>query len=154
MKKRVVALLLALLFSVTGMNAGNGKVYAEESGQDVELSEIWTEDALVGYAQSQTWGAYLLDGVSIINDAGSGKIGCGGVTNAAVKCKVSCNAVVEKKVSGSWTRVTSWTTTNASAYSAIVSKTLSVGSGYYYRVRCIHTAASDGSSSYTSALWM
>ena len=154
MKKRVVALFLAVLFSVTGMIVGDGKVYAQDSAQDVELSEIWTEDALVGYGQSQTWGVYLAEGVSIINDAGGGKIGCGGMTTAAVKCKVSCNAIVEKKVNGSWTRVTSWTTTNASAYTAVVSKTLSVGSGYYYRVRCNHSAGTDGSSSYTSALWM
>lgn len=154
MKKRVVALLLAFLFSVTGMIAGDGKVCAEESVQDVELSEIWTDDALVGYGQSQTWGVYLAEGVSIINDAGGGKIGCGGITSAAVRCKVSVNAVVEKKVSGSWTRVTSWTATKTNALTASVSKTLSVGSGYYYRVRSIHTAASDGSSSCTDGLWM
>lgn len=154
MKKKVVALLLALLFSITGIIAEDGKVYAEEVGQDVELSEIWTEEALVGYGQSQTWGVYLAEGVSIINDAGGGKIGCGGITNASMKCKVSCNAIVEKKVNGSWTRVTSWTTTNTYAYSAIVSKTLSVGSGYYYRVRCNHAAGSDSSSSYTSGMWM
>lgn len=154
MKKKVVALLLAIMVSVTGMVAGDGKVYAEDSAQDVDISEIWTEDALVGYAQSQTWGVYLMEGVSIINDAGGSKIGCGGITEAAVKCKVSVTAVVEKKVSGSWTRVTSWTVTNASAYSAIASKTLSVGSGYYYRVRCTHYANSDVSSSYTDGLWM
>lgn len=154
MKKRIVALLLALLFAVTGIVTGDGKVYAEESVQEVELSDIWTEDALVGYALNQTRGVYLLDGVSIINDAGGGKIGCGGMTSATMKCRVSCNSIVEKKVNGSWSRVTSWTTTNTNAYSAVVSKTLSVGSGYYYRVRSIHTAASDGSSSYTSALWM
>ena len=154
MKKRVVALLLALLFSITGMIAGDGKVYAEEVAQDVELSVVWTENALVGYGQSQTRGVYLSQGISIINDAGGGKIGCGGITNAAVRCKVSVNAIVEKKVSGSWIRVTSWTATNTNALTASVSKTLSVGSGYYYRVRCNHAAGSDGSSSYTSALWM
>lgn len=154
MKKKVVALLLALMFSVTGIIAGDGKVYAEESVQDVEMSAVWTDDALVGYAESQTWGVYLARGISIINNAGGGKIGCGGITEAAVKCKVSVNSIVEKKVNGSWTRVTSWTNTSSSAYSVSISKYLSVSSGYYYRVRSIHTAASDGSSSYTSALWM
>ena len=154
MKKRVIVLLLALLFSVVGIITGEGKVYAEESAQDVEISDIWTEDALVGYAESQTWGVYLARGISIINNAGGGKIGCGGITEAAVKCKVSCNAIVEKKVNGSWTRVTSWTATNASAYSASISKYLSVGSGYYYRVRCTHYASTDVSSSYTDGLWM
>lgn len=154
MKKRIVATVLALLFSVTGMIAGERKVYAEDSVQDVELSEIWTEDALVGYVESQTWGVYLARGISVINDAGGGKIGCGGITEAAVKCKVGVTAIVEKKVNGSWTRVTSWTNTSSSAYSISVSKTLSVASGYYYRVRSTHYAASDGSSSYTGALWM
>ena len=154
MKKRVIALLLALMFSVTGIMVEDNKVYAEESEQDVEMSEVWTEDALVGYAESQTWGVYLARGISVINNAGGGKIGCGGITEAAVKCKVSCSAIVEKKVNGSWTRVTSWTTTNTSAYSATVSKTLSVASGYYYRVRCLHYASTDASSSYTDGLWM
>lgn len=157
MRKRIVALLFALLLAITGVIAGEGKVYAEESiqsVQDVELSEIWTEDALVGYATSQTRGVYLLDGLAVINNAGGGKIGCGGMTTAAIKCKVSVTAIVEKKVNGNWARVTSWTATNASAYTASVSKTLSVGSGYYYRVRCAHYAGTDSSSSYTSALWM
>ena len=154
MKKRLIALLLAFMFAITGMVAGNGKVYAEETAQDVDISEVWTEDALVGYAQSQTRGVYLLRGVSIINDAGGGKIGCGGITEAAVKCKVSVTAIVERKVNGSWTRVTSWTSTNASAYSTSISKTLYVGSGYYYRVRCAHYASTDASSSYTDGLWI
>ena len=154
MKKNVVALFLVLMFSVSGMIAGEGKVYAEDSAQDVEISDVWTDDALVGYGESQTWGVYLLRGMSIINNAGGGKIGCGGITDAAVKCKVSVAAVVEKKVNGSWKRVTSWTATNASAYTVSISKTLSVASGYYYRVRSTHSASSDVSSSYTSALWM
>lgn len=153
----MVALLFALLLTITGVVAEEGKVYAEESVQsvqDVKLSEIWTQDALVGYATSQTRGVYLLNGISIINDAGNNKIGCGGVTNAAIKCKVSVSAIVEKKVNGSWTRVTSWTVTNASAYNVTASKTLSVGSGYYYRVRCLHYAGTDSSSSNTEGMWM
>lgn len=154
MKKKIVALLFALMFSVTGMIAGDCKVYAEGLAEDVEMSVVWTEDALVGYAESQTRGVYLAEGVSVINNAGGGKIGCGGITNAAVKCKVSVNVIVEKKVSGSWTRLTSWTATKTSAYSVSSSKYLSVGSGYYYRVRCLHHASSDTSSSYTDGLWM
>lgn len=156
-KKRIIALLFTLVFAITGVIAGEAKVYAEESiqsAQDVELSEIWSEDALVGYAVLQTKGVYLLDGVSIINDAGGGKIGCGGMTTAAKKCKVSVTAIVERKVNGTWSYVTSWTVTTASGYTATASKTLSVGSGYYYRVRCLHYAGTDGSSSCTDSMWM
>lgn len=154
MKKKLVVMLLATILFLTGFISEDSRVYAEDVAQDVDISEVWTEDATVGYAPLQTRGVYLAEGVSIINNAGGGKIGCGGITNAAVKCRVSVAVIVEKKVSGSWTRLTSWTVTNASAYSAIASKTLSVASGYYYRVRCTHSASSDVSSSYTSALWM
>ena len=154
MRKRLLALFLAVMFCVTGIIVGDAKAYAEDVAQDVEISEIWTEDALVGYAELQTRGVYLSQGISIINDAGGGKIGCGGITNAAIRCRVSVNAVVERKVGSSWVRVTSWSSTNASAYTASISKTLSVGSGYYYRVRCSHTANSDVSNSCTDGLWM
>lgn len=154
MKKRFTALFLAVLLVVTGIFVGEQQAFAQESVEDVAISDVWTEDALVGYAQLTNRGVYLQQGMSIINDAGGGRIGCGGITEAAVKCKVSVNCIVEKKVNGSWSRVTSWSSTNTYAYSASVSKYLSVGSGYYYRVRCNHAASSDTSNSYTSALWM
>ena len=154
MKKRFTALFLAVLFVVTGVFIGEQQAFAQESVKDVAISDIWTEDALIGYAQSINRGVYLAEGVSIINDAGGGKIGCGGITTAAVKCKVSVTSIVEKKVNGSWAQVTSWTSTNTYAYTASISKYLSVGSGYYYRVRSTHYASTDVSSSYTGALWM
>jgi len=154
MKKRFTALFLAVLFVVTGVFVVDQKAFAQEAVEDVAISDIMTEDALIGYAQLINRGVYLQQGMSIINDAGGNKIGCGGITEAAVKCKVSVTSVVEKKVNGSWARVTSWTSTNTYAYSASISKYLSVGSGYYYRVRSTHYASTDVSSSYTSALWM
>ena len=104
--------------------------------------------------QLQSWGVYLSSGTSVINDAGGGKIGAGGTTNARVKCQVSVNVIVERKVNGSWVRHTSWSATNYNALVATTGKTLSVASGYYYRVLCVHNAATDTSSSYTGALWM
>jgi len=154
MKKRILALFMAVVFAVVGFVTTDFRAEAEEAGVDVDRSEIMTDGALIGYADVQTWGVYLVAGDSIINDAGGGKIGCGGTTMASTKCSVSVNSIVERKVNGSWTRVTSWVASNPYATIASISKTLSVGSGYYYRVRSIHTAKSDGSSSYTGALWM
>lgn len=154
MKRRFTALFLAVLFLVTGVFVVDQKAFAQEAVENVTISDVWTEDALIGYAQVINRGVYLAEGVSIINDAGGGRIGCGGYTTAAVKCKVSINCVVEKKVNGSWTRVTSWSNTSASAYSVTISKYLSVGSGYYYRVRSTHSAGTDASSSSTLGLWM
>lgn len=152
--KKLMSFVLVLALSICCIYNYHIDVQAEEIGEDVDLSFLMTDSALIGYSESQTWGVYLAEGFSVINDAGGGKIGAGGSTSATQKCTVSVNVVVERKVDGSWIRVTSFSTTNSNSCSAIASKTISVGSGYYYRVRCTHYASTDASSSYTGALWM
>ena len=154
MKKKLTMILLALVLSVTGIFSVNIQANAEEIGEEVPYESLLTEDSLIGRMQSQTWGVYLVDGTSTINDAGGGKIGAGGATTAASYCKVTVNVIVERKVNGSWARVTSWSATNSNALFVTTGKAISVASGYYYRVRCTHYAASDSSSSFTDALWM
>ena len=154
MKQRLLAMLMAVALCATCVMNLRFESNAEELGEDISYSELMTENALVGYAENITRGVYLADGYSIINKISSTKIGVGGVTNAAVKCKVSVNAIVERLNAGSWVRVTSWSDTETSGYSASVSKSLTVTTGYYYRVRCIHYASTDRSSSYTNNLWM
>ncbi len=155
MKKKLTFLLLAGIMCITGTLNQNMVVHAEEPvNVDIEFSELLTDDALKGYAESSTFGVYYANGMSIINDSGGGKIGWGGATHAARTCKVSVNAIVERLESGSWTRVTSASNTVASGLVATVSKTTLVGSGYYYRVRCNHYAATDYSNSWTDALYM
>lgn len=154
MKKKILAMLTALALCLSGVWSNGLETRAEDIGEDIDLSYLQTDDALIGYAESQTWGVYLLEGYSIINKISTTKIGAGGVTNAAVKCKVTVTPIVEKLSNGSWVRVTSWTVTTASGYSAMASKSITVGTGYYYRVRCSHYAATDVSSSCTSGLWM
>ena len=154
MKRRIMAMLLALILCVTGVFYQGFETKAEDMGEDLDISYLIAESTLVGTTGNQTRGVYLLEGNSFINAQSSTKIGVGGNTVAAVKCKVSVTAIVERLVNGSWVRVTSYTTTTASGFSAVVSKSLTVGTGYYYRVRCLHYAATDGSSSWTSSLWM
>ena len=154
MKRRMMALLLTMVMCLTTMFCLGYEVKAEDVGEDIEFSELLTEEALIGYAQPTTRGVYLMEGNSIINKISSTKIGAGGTTTAAIKCKVTVCPFVERLVNGSWVHVTSWTVTNASAFSAMASKSITVSTGYYYRVRCSHYAGSDGSTSSTSALWM
>ena len=154
MKKKLMMILLAFVLCTTSLFTVDMKASAKEKGEEVAYESLLTEDVLIGNMQSQTWGVYLSSGTSIINDAGGGKIGAGGKTSAATYCKVSVNVVVERKVGSSWARVTSWTATNSNALLVTTGKTISVASGYYYRVRCVHSAATDTSSSCTSSLWM
>lgn len=152
--KKLITLMLAIMLCMTSIFTLKINVHAEDTDEDIPYEELLTEEALIGYAESQTRGVYLSSGTSIINDAGGGKIGAGGVTTAAKKCTVSVNVIVERKSGSSWVRVTSWTVTNQNALVASASKAISVASGYYYRVRCVHRASSDASNSYTGALWM
>ena len=154
MKKKLTMILLAIALCVTSIFSVDMKANAQGTEEEVTYESLLTENALIGSMQSQTWGVYLSSGTSIINDAGGGKIGVGGSTTAATKCKVSVNVVVERKVGSSWVRVTSWTSTNTYALVVSTGKTISVASGYYYRVRCVHSASTDTSSSFTDALWM
>lgn len=155
MKKRLWILLLAIMMCVTGMMSWKVETKAETNEEDIALSELMTDDALIGYSQNQTWGVYYSDGYSIINKISSTKVGAGGVTNANVKCTVSVNAILERRNSaGNWERVASWVQTNQNAYSAMISKSVTVASGYYYRVRCYHDAGTDASSSFTDGLWI
>lgn len=154
MKKKLTMILLAFVLCSTSLFAVDMKANAQGTEEEVAYESLLTDGALIGDMQSQTWGVYLSAGRSIINDAGGGKIGAGGSTTAAKKCKVSVNVVVERKVGSSWVRVTSWTATNTNALVVSTGKTISVASGYYYRVRCTHSASTDTSNSYTGALWM
>ena len=155
MKKRILTLMLAIMLCMAGVMNWKVEAKAETTDEDIALSELMTEDALVGYSENQTWGVYYSDGYSIINKISSSKVGAGGVTNANVKCKVTVNAILERKLSsGNWGFVTSWVQTNENAYSAMISKSVTVASGYYYRVRCYHYAGTDASTSSTSGLWI
>lgn len=154
MKRKIAAMLTAVVLCATCVINLGFETKAEDLEGDISYSELLTEEALVGYAVNITRGVYLADGYSIINKISSTKIGAGGVTNAAVKCRVSINAIVERLTDTGWARVTSWSATEDSGYSAMVSKSRVVENGYYYRVRCIHYASTDRSSSYTNNLWM
>ena len=154
MKKRMLAMFLAIMTCVTIIWSTGTDVKAEDIGEDISFSELLTENTLVGIAQMQTRGVYLAEGNSYISKISTTKIGAGGDTIAAKKCKVSVTAIVERLDNGLWGRVTSWTSTTTSGYSASISKSLTITRGYYYRVRSAHYASTDVSSSCTSALWM
>lgn len=154
MKKKILMLISVFVVGLVGMVTNGRTIYAQEtSGLEQEYSYLLTEDAIIGQMESETRGAYLSTGTSVIREAGTGKIVAGGITTAAQKCHVTINVIVERLTGGSWARVTSWTAKLSNTWSVGTEKTLSVGRGYYYRVRCIHSAHTDVSSSMTSSLW-
>lgn len=143
--EKMVSFLLAMVLTL-GLSLS-------VSGQMVKAAEELQEE--VGYTDIQTRGIYLQSGSSKISKAGSGKITVGGVTRAQkVVDTVSINVNVERKVNGDWEQYTSWTVTKKNTVYVTTSKTLSVPKGYYYRVKSVHYANSDVSSSGTSGLYV
>ena len=102
----------------------------------------------------QPRGYYLAEGVSSISKTGTYTINATGVTTAARKCNVAVAVTVEQFRNDQWYYYTSWQTSNTNAYTASISKTIYVDLGYFYRVVSTHAAGTDGSSSFTNALWM
>lgn len=152
-KKKVLSLVLVLMLCVSSVVGNSLDVYAEEA-EDISFEELLTENALIGYMNGPGKGVYYMEGISVIRDAGNGKIGVGGNTKASQRCTVSINVVVERYFGNSWVRVTSYSDTRENSLYAAVSKSLYVSGGYYYRVRSVHSAHTDTGNSFTSPLWM
>lgn len=151
MKKKIVLILSVLTLSMINFNSNPITTYAQAESEN--YSYLLTGDSIIGQTEPNQRGIYLSYGTSVIRDAGTGKIVAGGITNGAVKCDLTVNVIVERLVGGNWLRVTSWTASEDYAWTVGSSKTLSVGRGYYYRVRSLHSAHTDASSSMTSSLW-
>ena len=113
-----------------------------------ELSEIKSENTI------QPRGYYLAEGTSAITKTGTYTINATGVTTAARKCNVSVMVTVQQFRNDTWYYYTSWQTSNENAFTAAISKTIYVDLGYFYRVVSTHGAETDGSSSFTNAIWM
>lgn len=140
------------LSKVTAMVAAVMLVFGV-TGHMVQAAEESNEQ--IGYATIQTRGIYLQNGFSKISKPGDGKITAGGSTTAQkVVSEVSINVNVERKVNGEWEHYTSWTSTKYNTIAVTSYKTLSVPKGYYYRVKCVHYANSDVSSSYTNGIYI
>ena len=153
MKKKILMTIMTFALCFSCFSGLSMESKAEDMTQSEDYSYLLTDDAIIGQMQVQPRGVYLASGISVIQDAGTGKIVAGGITSAAQQCKVTLNVVVERLTGGNWVRVTSWVAEENNAWTVGSSKTMSVGRGYYYRVRCQHSANSVVSGSMTSSLW-
>ena len=123
--------------------------------EDIDYSYFLQLPILRGYANTSR-GVYLATGDSAITKINWYTIGAGGNTNAAKRCNVAITCIVERYNidTDRWGFITSWTAEKENAITVAISKSLVVDSGYYYRVRSLHSAETDTSASYTNALYV
>lgn len=161
MKKRAMTLVIVLYLCIISVFSQNMCAFAQEkepvvgTEEDMDYSYFTPLNSLYGHAVVSR-GVYLASGDSAITKQSSYKIGASGLTTAAVRCNVAVIAIVERynMQTDGWQFITSWKQENTNAFTAAVSKSLVVDSGYYYRVRSLHYAGSDSSSSCTNALYV
>ena len=123
---------LALVAGMMGVSATTAR--ASEEQPMIDGSYLTHDDESVGYDTKKTRGEDLLAGYSKCARLGPGMLYAGGDDR--------------------WTGYTAWQKFNSNVDRIASNKTLEVEGGYYYRVRSIHSANSDMSSSFTDGIYI
>ena len=139
-----------LLISFTDVQAASNKSI-------LDGSYLTHDEESIGYDTKITRGEDLLTGYSKCVRMGPGKIYVGGTTIAAHKVEqVKIAVMVERAKEGEtqWSHYTGWIKENENADRVASNRLLEVEGGYYYRVRCTHSANTDLSSSFTNGVFI
>lgn len=156
MRKKLLSLCCAFLLMTGLIGVSVNEVRAEEQPM-IDGSYLTQEQESVGYATKMTRGEYLLTGYSKAVRLGPGLLYAGGSTIAAfVVDEVGIGVIVERAQEGDdhWDYYDSWQKFNYNIDKASDNRRLEVEGGYYYRVRCFHSANSDFSSSFTNGVFI
>jgi hypothetical protein len=154
-KSKILSLIMVMFMVCTLFISTQKNVQAADVPECVDGSYLTNDDSSEVTVGSKSRGIYLKSGSSNIVRAGTGKIGAGGNTvGQKVVSKITVDVTVERYVNGKWGYYTSWVETNYNSVYVSTSKTLSVPTGYYYRVYCVHYANSDVSDSYTDGIYI
>ncbi|MDD6216535.1 MAG: DUF6147 family protein [Roseburia sp.] len=148
-----IACVMALMFSMlsVGMN-----VQAEENLPQIDGSYLTQESESIGYDTKITRGEDLLTGYSKCVKLANGKLYVGGSTIAAHTVeRVGIAVTVERAQEGDeeWEGYDGWISFNENADKISSNRQLDAEGGYYYRVRCTHSAGNDMSSSFTDGIY-
>lgn len=157
MKKKVLSVycIALLVFSMPFFSTKQVEAAADESILDG--SELTYDDESVGCDTKITRGEDLLTGYSKVVRLGPGKIYAGGTTIAAhdvERVKISVTVERAKEGDTSWGIYDGWQKENYNTDRVGSNRTLEVEGGYYYRVRCTHSANDDVSSSFTNGVYV
>lgn len=157
MKKKILSACCIALLVFSMPFFSTGMVQAATDEPVLDGSVLTQEDESVGYDTKITRGVDLLTGYSKVVRLGPGKIYAGGTTIAAHEVeKVKIAVLVERAQKGDtqWTFYDGWQKENLNTDRVGSNRTLDVEGGYYYRVRCFHSANNDMSSSFTDGVYV
>lgn len=156
MKKGKILSFVMAVIMICGLVVGTQNVVkAADEPICVDGSYLTDDESSEVTVGSMSRGVYLKSGSSTITKAGTGKIAAGGNTVGQKSVsKITVVVAVQQYKNGNWYYYTSWSASNYNSSYVSSSKTLSVPTGYYYRVCCTHYANSDVSDSYTNGIYI
>lgn len=164
-KKRGISVIvtLMLIFSLAAVTVTDTQAVKETKLQNIEEltmidgSYLVKEEESVGATTPMTRGEDLMTGYSKVRRLGAGEIYAGGTTIAShIVDQVGVGVIVERAKEGdtSWEFYDTWQKFNENTDRVSSSKRLKVEGDYYYRVRCLHSAGEDMSSSFTDGIFV
>ena len=132
----VLTMALGLSFGVST------DAQAASSIKVIDGSKLTQDAESTGYSQNVARGKDLMSGYSKVVRMGPGEIYAGGTTIAAHEVeRIGVGVMIERAFLANTDRVAS-------------TKYLDVEGDYYYRVRCVHSAGEDMSSSFTDGVYI
>lgn len=155
-KTRILSVACVIILMLSMLSVGMN-VQAEENLPQIDGSYLTHDSESIGYDTKITRGADLLTGYSKCVRLANGKLYVGGSTIAAqTVARVGVGVTVERAQEGdeAWGFYDGWMKFNENADMVSSNKQVDAEGGYYYRVRCTHSANDDVSSSFTDGVYI
>ena len=137
--------------------AEESKARGTEERPMIDGSYLIKDEESVGTTTPMTRGEDLMTGYSKVRRLGAEEIYAGGTTIASHTLeRIGVAVLVERAKENDtvWESYDGWQKFNENTDRVSSSKRLIVEGGYYYRVRCIHSAGEDLSSSFTNGVYV
>ena len=157
MIKRIGSMCCVMMLMICMLLISADNALAAQQDPVLDGSYLTHDEESIGYDTKITRGEDLLTGYSKCVRLGPGKIYAGGTTIAAhTVSNIQVSVVVERALKGdtAWSMYTGWHKENTNTDRVGSNRTLEVEGGYYYRVRSVHSANSDLSSSFTNGVYI
>lgn len=157
MRKRIVSVICTIMLVMGLTIIVESTAMASESEPILNGSKLTHDTESTGTSMGITRGQDYQTGYSKIVRLGPGVIYAGGTTIADhIVDSVKIAVIVERALNAEdeWHYVDSWKKENKDAELVSANKRLEVEGGWYYRVRSLHSAGKDSSSSYTNGIFI
>lgn len=157
MKKRMISGCLAAVLTLCMLLSATCFAETDTDEPVLDGSKLTQNEESIGYDTKITRGLYLMAGYSKIVCLGPEKIYAGGVTIATEDVdRVMIGVIIERarEDDTEWTRYDGWIDERNNTDRINSTKMMEVEGGYYYRVRCTHSANDDVSSSFTNGVYV